>query len=95
MGKAKAIPEGYHSVCVYLNIKNADKAVEWYKKSFGATEIGRLSMPDGSIAHAELQFGDRIEPFDAALFVEQRHSIDEGGVESDPQRRGPASRKRG
>lgn len=58
MGKSKAIPEGYHSVCVYLNIRHADKAIEFYKKAFGAKEIGRLTMPDGRIAHAELEFGD-------------------------------------
>lgn len=58
MGKINAIPEGYHSVCVYLNIKGADKAIEFYKKAFGAKEIGRLSMPDGTIAHADLQIGD-------------------------------------
>ena len=58
MGKTKAVPEGYHSVCVYLNIKDAAKAIDFYKKAFGATEIGRLTMPDGKIAHAELQFGE-------------------------------------
>jgi PhnB protein len=58
MGKTKAVPEGYHSVCVYLNVKNADKAIEFYKKAFGAKEIGRLATPDGKIAHAELEFGD-------------------------------------
>ncbi len=58
MEKVSVIPEGYHSVCVYLNIKNAAEAIDFYKKAFQAKEIGRLSMPDGSIAHAELQFGD-------------------------------------
>jgi PhnB protein len=58
MGKTKSVPEGHHSVMVYLNIKNADKAMDFYKKAFGATEVGRLAMPDGKIAHAELQFGD-------------------------------------
>jgi PhnB protein len=58
MGKTKAVPEGYHSVCVYLNIKDAGKAIDFYKKAFEAKEIGRLTMPDGTIAHAELEFGD-------------------------------------
>lgn len=58
MGKTKAVPEGYHSVCVYLNIKDAHRAIDFYKKAFDAKEIGRLSMPDGKVAHAELEFGD-------------------------------------
>ena len=58
MGNVKSIPDGYHSVCVYLNIKDAAKAIEFYKKAFGAVEKGRLTMPDGKIAHAELEVGD-------------------------------------
>jgi len=56
--KAKnPIPQGYHSLNVYLTVRNADKAIAFYKKAFGATEIGRLTMPDGVIGHAELQIG--------------------------------------
>ncbi|MDD1623690.1 MAG: VOC family protein [Methylococcaceae bacterium] len=33
-------------------------ALECYKKAFGATELMRLNMPDGKIAHAELKIGD-------------------------------------
>ncbi|CAN5677164.1 Dot/Icm type IV secretion system effector PhnB [soil metagenome] len=54
----KSIPAGYHSMTPYLNIKGALAALEFYKKAFGAKEIGRISMPDGSIAHAEIQIGD-------------------------------------
>jgi PhnB protein len=56
--KAKAIPEGCHSVNLYLTIKNASKAIEFYKQVFGAKEIGRISMPGGKIGHCELQLGD-------------------------------------
>jgi len=58
MAKAKPIPEGYHSLTFYLIIKGADKAIDYYKKAFGAKEIGRLTMPGGTIGHAELQVGD-------------------------------------
>lgn len=54
----KPIPAGYHSMTPYLNIKGALAALDFYKKAFGAKEIGRISMPDGSIAHAEIQIGD-------------------------------------
>lgn len=56
--KKQAIPEGYSTLTPYLNIKGAVEAIEFYKKAFGAKEITRLTMPDGSIAHAEIEIGD-------------------------------------
>jgi PhnB protein len=56
--KTKAIPEGYNALTPYLSVRDAKKAIEFYKKAFGAKEVGRISMPDGSIGHAELQLGD-------------------------------------
>ena len=54
----KSIPEGFHSITPYLGIHKAAEAIEFYKKAFGATEVMRLSMPDGGIGHAELRIGD-------------------------------------
>ena len=54
----KPIPEGYHSITPYLIIKGAAEAIEYYKKSFGATELFRMPAPDGKIGHAELKIGD-------------------------------------
>ncbi len=54
----KPIPEGYHSVTPYLIIKGAAEAIEYYKKSFGATELFRMPAPDGKIGHAEIKIGD-------------------------------------
>ena len=51
------IPEGYRSVNVILTVDDAAKAIDFYKKAFGATEISRLPMGD-KIGHAELQIGD-------------------------------------
>jgi len=56
--KAKPIPEGYNALTPYLAIRGADKAIAFYKKAFGAKEVGRVTMPDGTIGHAELEFGD-------------------------------------
>ena len=56
--KVKPIPEGYHSILPYLSVKDAEKAIEFYKKVFGAKEIGRLKTPEGKIGHCELQIGD-------------------------------------
>ena len=54
----KPIPAGYHSVTPYLIIKGAAKAIDFYKKAFGATEIMRFDGPEGQIGHAEIKIGD-------------------------------------
>ncbi len=45
---------GAHTITPYLSIKGCNEAIEFYKKAFGATERGRITMPDGSIGHAEI-----------------------------------------
>ncbi|MCI4371323.1 MAG: VOC family protein [Thermoplasmata archaeon] len=44
----------------YLVISGAAKAIEFYKKAFGAKEIDRAPMPDGSLMHATIRIGDSI-----------------------------------
>jgi PhnB protein len=56
--KVKPIPDGYHTVTPYLIVQGAAKAIDFYKQAFGATEIMRMPMPDGKIAHAEIKIGD-------------------------------------
>ena len=58
MANVKPIPEGYHSVTPYLCCRDAARAIEFYKKAFGATEIMRMGAPDGKVGHAELQIGN-------------------------------------
>jgi PhnB protein len=53
-----AIPAGHHTVTPYLAIKNAAKALEFYKEAFGATVASKLLMPDGRLGHAEIRIGD-------------------------------------
>jgi PhnB protein len=57
----KIIPEGYHSVNPYLVVRNADRAIEFYKRAFGAEERFRIHGPDNkAIMHAELKIGDSV-----------------------------------
>jgi PhnB protein len=56
--KVKPVPEGYHTVTPYLTVKNAARAIDFYKRAFGAKEIMRMDGPQGKIAHAELRIGD-------------------------------------
>ena len=57
MAEVKPIPEGYHSLTPYLIIDGAAKALEYYTKAFGATELFRMEH-EGKIGHAEMKIGD-------------------------------------
>jgi PhnB protein len=58
MSKVPYIPEGYNTVTPYLVIKGAAKAIDYYKRVFGATETVRMPGPNGTVGHAELKIGD-------------------------------------
>ena len=55
----KPIPEGYHSVTPYLVVHDANAAIKFYERAFGATEKFRMPMGD-RVGHAELQIGDSV-----------------------------------
>lgn len=46
-----------HDLFVYLRAQSAERAVEFYKQVFGATERFRLVEPSGRIGHVELELG--------------------------------------
>jgi len=54
----KPVPEGYRSVTPYLIVRGAVQALDFYRRAFDAKEIMRLTMPDGTLGHAETQIGD-------------------------------------
>lgn len=58
--KAKAVPEGFHTITPYLVVRDASKAVDFYKKAFGAEVRGIHYTPDGKIMNADLKIGDSI-----------------------------------
>jgi PhnB protein len=58
--KAKPIPDGYHTVTPYILVNDVPKALEFYKRAFGAEELLRLEMKPGQIAHAELKIGNSV-----------------------------------
>lgn len=57
---AKPIPDGYHSVTPYLVMRDAARALDFYKRALGATELFRFDAPEGKIGHAEIRIGDSI-----------------------------------
>ena len=50
----QAIPAGYAGVTSYIIFRDAAKAIDFYKKAFGATEVMRMPAPGGKVGHAEL-----------------------------------------
>jgi PhnB protein len=55
----KPVPDGYHTITPYIIIKDAERAIEFYKKSFNAEERHRMYGPDNkTIMHAEIIIGD-------------------------------------
>ncbi len=59
-GKVKPVPDGYHSVTPYLIVEGAAKALDFYKRVFGATERMRMPAPSGKVGHAEIAVGDSV-----------------------------------
>lgn len=59
-GKVKPIPEGYHTATPYLNVRDAARAIEFYKKGLGAKELMRLVGAGGKVLHAEIKIGDSV-----------------------------------
>jgi PhnB protein len=49
-------PPGYTSLTPYLVVDGAGRAIDFYTSVFGATLVARTDTPDGTVAHAELQF---------------------------------------
>ena len=56
----KEIPKGFHSVTPYLTVTDSARAIDFYKRAFGAEELYRVDGPDGKVAHAEIRIGDSI-----------------------------------
>lgn len=56
--KVDPIPAGMHTVTPHLVCADAAKAIDFYKKAFGATELMRLPGPDGRLWHAAIRIGD-------------------------------------
>lgn len=77
--KVLAIPKGYHSITPYLIINQAAKAIEFYKKAFGAKEMFRIES-SGKIGHAELKIGDsKIMLADECLEMDAKSPTTVGG----------------
>jgi PhnB protein len=53
-------PENYTSVCVYIVADNAQRVIDFLKKTFDAADLRRIAAPDGKIMHAEVRIDDTV-----------------------------------
>ncbi len=60
MPNVKSIPDNYPRVSPHLSIAGAAAAIDFYTGVLGATERMRMAMPDGTIAHAEIDIDGSI-----------------------------------
>jgi PhnB protein len=51
-------PEDYTTLTPFLVCSPAAEAIGFYEEVFGATVVARMDGPDGTVMHAELDFGD-------------------------------------
>src|SRR5690349_9969713 len=57
---AKPIPAGFRTLTPHIVCKDAAKALEFYKRAFGAEEVSRLVGRDGLLLHAAMRIGDSV-----------------------------------
>jgi PhnB protein len=60
-GNVKAIPEGFHTLTPSIVVREAARAIDFYKTAFGAELLNASADgPEGKITHASLKIGDSI-----------------------------------
>jgi PhnB protein len=62
MSTVNPIPDQYPQVTPHLSIAGASDAIDFYPSVLGASEREhmRMAMPDGTIAHAEIEIGGSV-----------------------------------
>lgn len=58
--KPRPVPAGFHTLTPYLVLSDATRAIEFYKKAFGAKVREVHYTPDGKVMNAGLKIGDSI-----------------------------------
>src|SRR5579863_7710570 len=54
----KPIPDGYHTVTPFLNVKGVAQLIDFLKSALGAEEVMRMPGPGGVVMHAEVTIGN-------------------------------------
>ena len=57
MPEVKAVPPGFHTLTPHLTVRDADKALEFYKNALGAEVLHVARMPNGKVKEEVLVDG--------------------------------------
>ncbi|MFF8275309.1 VOC family protein [Streptomyces lateritius] len=94
MNAIKAVPDGYTTVTPWLITPDTAGLIDYLQRAFGAEDLGRVVMEDGTIGHAELRIGTgRLMAFDSPpgwgptpafvrLYVEDAEAVHRRAVEA-------------
>jgi PhnB protein len=56
-----SVPQHLHTVTPRLVVRDAARAVDFYRAAFAAEEVGeRFTGPSGELVHAEVRIGDSV-----------------------------------
>jgi PhnB protein len=55
---AHYVPEGLHTVNVYLHPLRAEPVIAFMKRAFGGNDVEKYATPDGVVHHAKVRIGD-------------------------------------
>jgi PhnB protein len=58
--KVKPIPDGFHTVTPHITVRDAQRALEFYRNAFGAEILHVMPGPGGKVMHAAFKIGDSI-----------------------------------
>jgi PhnB protein len=51
-------PNDFHTATPYLMVRDAERALEYYRHAFDARELTRLTDPNGTLRNVEILIGD-------------------------------------
>jgi PhnB protein len=60
MTNIRPVPEGYTTVTPWIIGRDTAGLLDFLRAAFGAEELARIQLPDGSIGHAEVRIGDAV-----------------------------------
>jgi PhnB protein len=59
--RVASVPEHLHTVTPRLVVRDAARAIDFYRAAFAAEEVGdRFTGPSGEVIHAEIRIGDSV-----------------------------------
>ena len=62
----QAIPDGFHTITPFMLLDDVRATLDFLDKAFGAEVRACLTLPDGTVKHAQVKIGDSMIMFGTA-----------------------------